>query len=215
MSSSQTTQFLQRWHAGDLEGLNALLERHLPWLREQVHRQLGPVLRKKGDTSDYVQDAMVQFLRYAPRFTVSDEPSFRALVLRVAVNSLRNQYDWFTAKRRAIARERPLPADTVLDLDPGHGEVRTPSKSAIRLEREAWVRLGMELLGPEDREILILREWEDTPFPEIGERLGITQEAARMRHNRAALRLADRVWALRNGRLDEALSEGEESREHG
>jgi len=32
--STENSKQLQRWHEGDEEGLQALLERHLPWLRE-------------------------------------------------------------------------------------------------------------------------------------------------------------------------------------
>lgn len=199
----KTSICLGKWHKGDEQALEELINHHLPWLHEQVHKRLGPILRSKGETVDYVQDAMVQFIRYGPRFTLSSDAQFRALLLRIVENSLRNQYDWFTAKRREIARDRPLPPDSMLCLDAPRGEVRTPSKSAQRLEREAWIRLGIELLDPASREILILHLWDDLPFTEIGARLGITQEAARMRHNRAALRLAEKIWALRSGKLDQ------------
>ncbi|MBK8974662.1 MAG: sigma-70 family RNA polymerase sigma factor [Planctomycetes bacterium] len=197
---------LERWHAGDPRCLDDLLKQHLPWLREQIHRQLGDVLRRKGETMDYVQDAMVQFLQYAPRFQVESEASFRALLLRVARNALCNRYDWFTARRRAIAQERPLPATTILNLSGASRSAVTPSHVAMRHESEAWVRLGMELLDPEERNLLVLRQWDDTPFAVIGEQLGITEDAARMRHKRAVVRLSECVWQLRTGRLDKLLA---------
>jgi RNA polymerase sigma-70 factor (ECF subfamily) len=200
---SQTTLYLQQWHNGDRQGLDALLEQHLPWLEEQVRRRMSAQLKNKAETCDYIQDAVVQFMQYAPRFTVSDKAHFRALLLKVVESTLHNKYRWFMARRREMARERPLPADTVLYLD--SGAARTPSKSAERHEREAWVRLGMELLDPEDKELLVLRNWNKESFSHIGERLGITENAARLRHNRAMDRLTDKVWVLRRGKLPEAL----------
>jgi RNA polymerase sigma-70 factor (ECF subfamily) len=197
----EATEFLQQWHSGDRQGLDALLERHLPWIHAHVRKRMGPVLRKKAETCDYVQDAMIQFLQYGPRFIISDDDAFRALMVRIVENALRDKNDRFTAYRRNIARERPLPPDTVLSLDPPKKRVGTPSRSAERHEREAWIRLGMEFLEPEDREVLVLRQWEKRPLAEIGERFGITEKGAWMRHNRALKRLGKIIWELRSGRL--------------
>jgi RNA polymerase sigma factor (sigma-70 family) len=145
---------------------------------------------------------MIQFLQYGPRFTLSDDARFRALMLKIVENTLRNQHDRFTARRREIARERPLPPDTVLPLDPPEGEVNTPSQSVERRENEAWIRMGMEFLDPKDRELIVLRQWDKLTFVEIGERLGITETAARLRHRRTVSRLGEKVWALRSGKLD-------------
>ena len=198
---TETAHFLKQWHEGDSDGLNALLERHLPWIREHVHQRIGPLLRKMGDTCDYVQDAMVQFLQYGPRFTVLSDEQFRSLVLQIVENALRNQHDRFVALRRKIALERPIPSDTVISLDPVRAPKKTPSMSAERHEREAWIRLGMEFLDPVDREIILLRKWDGLTFPKIGKCLGISKDAARMKHNRAVLKLSEKVGALRRGML--------------
>ena len=170
---------------------------------------MGPLLRGKGETCDYVQDAMVEFLRYGPRFTISDDAVFRALMLKIVENALRHKHEWFTAQRRNIAREFPLPSDTVLSLNPPQGSSQTPSYSAARAEQEAWVRLGLEFLDNEDREVLILRKWQNLSFVAIGEHLGISSNAARKRNNRALDRLTQIIWDVRTGKLSRVL--GEES----
>jgi RNA polymerase sigma factor (sigma-70 family) len=205
MGDSQTSQYLKQWHDGDLKGLEGIINRHLDWIHAQVRQRLSRPLRNKGETSDYVQDILVQFLRFSPRFVLSSEAQFRALLLRIVENALNDKYDWYTARRREIARERPLPSDTILSLDPPHGAIKTPSKSAEQHEREAWIRLGLELLDPDDREILALRQWDNLSFPEIGEELGIAANAARMRHNRAIVRLTDKILALKQGDLDQVF----------
>jgi RNA polymerase sigma-70 factor (ECF subfamily) len=205
--NTETMHSLRLWYRGDQIGLDTLIERHLPWIREQVRRRMGPILRQKADTADYVQDAMVEFLRYGPKVLISDENHFQALIIRIVENSLRQNYDWFTAKRRAISKERPLPSDTVLNLDRPNDAVKTPSAEAQRHEREAWIRLGMELLDPKDQEILILQKWENLSFVEIGKRLNLSTDAARMRHNRAVDRLTEKVQLLRSGDLPKVLAE--------
>ncbi len=209
MEKDQTALFLKQWHDGDQDALGVLLEQNAPWVQSQVRRHMTPLLRSKGETVDYVQDAMMQFLRFAPRFKVANRAHLRGILLKIAQNALHNHYDWFTARRREIARENPLPSDTILCLDPPQQPVKTPSVAAEEHEREAWVRFGMEFLDPEDREVLVLRKWENLSFAAIGEKLGITDDAARMRHNRAVRRLGDKIWALRSGDVDSVLEKSQ------
>src|SRR5262245_11241046 len=150
---SPTTVLLRRWHAGDEDAVRELLERHLPWIRAHVQRRLGPALRRAGETGDYVQEALLEFLRYGPRFVVSEDHRLRGLLARIVENVLRDEHDRYAARRRARARERPLPSDSVLDLDAACDPVTRPSEVAERREWEAWVRLALELLDPEDREV--------------------------------------------------------------
>jgi RNA polymerase sigma factor (sigma-70 family) len=164
-----------------------------------VRRRLGPALRRKDESGDYVQDAVVEFLRYAPRFHMSSDSRFRALLGRIIENVLRDRNDWFTAQRRAMSKERPLPRDTVLNLDPPRQAAESPSQVALQHEQEAWVRLGLEFLDSEDRRLIVFREWEGLTFSAMGERLGISLSAVRDRYLRAVDRLTDEVWALRTG----------------
>lgn len=203
MDENGTSISLQQWHKGDQNALDALIERHLSWIRGRVQRRLGSKLREKGDISDYVQDAVVEFLQYGPRFTISNDARFRGLLLKIVENVICNKYKWFTARRREIARERPLASDTVLSLDPPQQQMDTPSEDAAKHEQEAWIRLGIELVNPEDREVLILRQWDGLSFETIGQRLGITSGAAQVKHFRAVSRLSKKVSALRRGDLDD------------
>ncbi len=202
-----TAWLLGRWHDGDEESLAVLVERHLPWVRAVVAARLGPKLRARAETGDFVQDALIEFLRFVPRFKTSDELHFRALMARIIDTTLRDGNDWFTARRRDMAREQPLPSDSVLDLDSGQIDRDTPSRLLERDERQAWIRLGIELLAAGDRDVIVLRDWDELGFREIGQRLGIGEEAARKRYLRAVRRLAGVVDSLRKGRMKELLQE--------
>lgn len=200
-----TSSFLKRWHKGESEGLEKLIERHLPWIQSYVHRKLSGLLRSKTETGDIVQDAMVQFLRYGPKFHLSNDMQFRGLLAKIIQNVLRDKYDWFTAQRRAIAKERPIPADTVLNLDPLHSNVNTPSQIVYKHEQEAWVRLGLELLDPEYRQVIVLREWEELSFAEIGKSMNMSKDSARRRYMDSILQLMKNVRTLRSGKLENIL----------
>ncbi|MBL8755170.1 MAG: hypothetical protein JNK15_17835, partial [Planctomycetes bacterium] len=68
-----------------------------------------------------------------------------------------------------------------------------------------WVRLALELLEPEDREIVRLRDYDQLSFGAIAAQLGLTEDAARMRHKRAMPKLARTLESLRTGRVGDLL----------
>ena len=196
---SETLDLLQRWQAGDRAALDALIQRDLPWIRARVHHRLGALLRARGETEDYVQEAMLEVLHYGPKFASESLHRFRALLARIIENMLRDRNDWYRAKRRTISREQPLPSDSILDLDRPDRSVTRPSVDAGRRETESLVRLALELLEPDDRKVLLLRQWDELSFPEIATQMGIAPDAVRMRFRRALPKLAQKVAALRLG----------------
>ncbi|MGE3175118.1 MAG: RNA polymerase sigma factor [Planctomycetota bacterium] len=197
-------ELLRRWHAGDQDALGELVEVCLPWLRQHVDQRLGAFLRGRGDADDYLQDALLDFLRDGPRFQVRDERQFRGLLVRVIENTLRDRNDWFRARRRNLgAGDAALPDGSVLDLHAGLVRSSTPSRGAVREEGRAWVRLALELLDPEDRKVILGRDYEQRPFEDLGRELGLSAGAARMRWTRAVGRLAQTMLELRQGRIDD------------
>jgi len=205
--SPTTRVLLRRWHAGDLEARDQLLAKHLDWIRLRVHQRLGPSLRARGTTGDYVQDVACEVLQYMPRFAVEDGDRFRALIGRIVENVLRDKSDWYASMRRSRARERPLPPDTVLHLDLPRERVVTPSSAAHAREQEAWVWLGLDLLDEVDRTTLILRDWQGATFAAIGEKLGMSVDRVERRYRHAFERLALKVKALRRGDIDRAVTD--------
>ena len=200
---TETMDLLLRWHGGDRAALDQLIARDLPWIEQHVRRRLGPALRARGDTQDYMQDAMIEVLNYGPRFISTSQSKFRNIVARIIENVLRDKHDWHKAKRRAMSRERSIPRDSVIDLDRPMDSVTRPSEKAQQNERESWVRLALEFLQPEDRKVILLRQWEGKSFPEIAEALSISTDTARMRFNRALPRLGQRVAELRSGKTEQ------------
>lgn len=195
----QTLVWLQRWHGGDRQALELLLQRDLDWIRNHVSRRLGEALRRRGDTQDFLHEAVIEVLHYTPRFVVATRQQFRRLLAQIVENMLRDHRDYYARKRRDLAREQALPADSVLQLDPGVRSVTRPSEAAARHEETAWLRLAMELLEPEDRDVILLRQWENLAWSEIGERMGLGEDTVRMRFQRALPRLSQKVEALRRG----------------
>lgn len=196
-----TLELLQRWHRGEQDALKELLRRDLPWIRDRLHQRLGGLLRQRGDTEDYLHEVVLEVMRYTPHFLVSTGDTFRRLLTQITENMLRDKHDYFLRHRRDAAREQSLPDSAVLCLDARARSATSPSQGAERSEEEAWLRLALELLSPEDRLVIVLREYERLAFADVGARLGIQENAARMRFQRGLARLADKVAALRRGEV--------------
>ena len=69
--------------------------------------------------------------------------------------------------------------------------------------------MGVRLLSPDEQQIIHLREWDKNAFSDIANQIGTTEDAARMRFNRALKRLASIVIKLQRGELDAAVSDAE------
>lgn len=206
---SDTAQLLLRWARGDHDAMATLIAEDAPWIEAQVRRRLGPQLRQRVDTQDIVQNTLLAILQSGPCFVCSDRAHLRALLARMVQNAIHAQVDHATAGKRDVRREvQPrvrTDSGSVLFLDAKSAAITGPGDAAAAGETRAWVRLALELLEPDDRNVILWREFEDHSFAAIGARLGTSEDAARMRFGRALPRLATKLKALRAGQLDGAL----------
>ena len=201
-------------HGGDQEALQKLIADHLPWIEARVRQRLSPAVRQEGDTQDFVQDALLEVLRDGPRFAIDNATSFRALLARIVENTLIDRQRYMNRERRDRRRECPLPNSSVIVLGSPAKTVTAPSAHAVRSERQAWLRLALELLDPDDREVIRLRDWEELSFPAAGERLGVSEDAMRKRYRRALPRLAQKLEMLRRGTWQDELGEASIAHHH-
>lgn len=204
-----TQNLVERSRQGDAAALHQLLLRELDWIRATVSRNLGGIVRRLDDTSDVVQEAVIRVLQNGPRVSIADRAQFRALMSKVVLSTLHS----LASRYRAAKRGHDQRAD---GYDPDHapggqagpGRSHTgPQSRAVREEEGAWIRLARDLLSTDDQDALHLREWEGLAFADIGRRLGISEDAARMRCVRATRRLGEIVLLLKAGRLDQVLQE--------
>ena len=122
-----------------------------------------------ADAEDIVQDAFVKFWRR--NHNVQNRALLYATVRSTALDLIRRD------SRRA-RREREAIADLEQAVEP---EFRTEDESQRALA------MAMERLPNEQREVLVMKIWNDLSFAEIGQALGISQNTAASRY-RYALR---------------------------
>jgi RNA polymerase sigma-70 factor, ECF subfamily len=94
------------------------------------------------------------------------------------------------ARQRAVGREVGLPdRSSLLLAQQLLAAGSTPSQRLDRRELIQKVRKAVTELGDEDREILVMRDFEGLSYQEVACLLDIEVAAARQRHGRALLRL--------------------------
>lgn len=214
---TDTAEILRRFHGGDSAALAELVANDGAWIEAHVRKRLGAQLRARVDTQDIVQNTLIEVLKSGPRFVVDDRAQMRALLARLIENVLRHQARHDRQQRRDVRREErlagPDSAGTVVELPAQRGA--GPATAAGSGEQRDWVRLALELLDPDDREVIVGREFDGLPFAVIGERLGLSEAHARVRFQRALPKLGRVLQRLRQGRLADALADADGSDDRG
>ena len=202
----ETVELLQRWHAGDREALDVLLDRNLPRLhrfaRAKLHGEFAR-LRREQDSLDLVQDSAARVLEYVPRFVPRDAEQFFGLLCTFVLNHLRNRLR--SSGVRGDAEWKADFGDSVLDLRVSERSADLPARAAQAHEERAWVRLALEFLPEADRRLVFARVMAEAPWEEVAAELATTPDAARMRFHRLMPEVANLVRRLREGRVDELL----------
>jgi RNA polymerase sigma-70 factor (subfamily 1) len=146
--------------------------------------ELGP-LRAKVAPSDLVQDVCQQAVTHLGQFTGDSPQSFRAWVLQILRNRVRNLRRHFGAAKRAACREVPLTDDS----RQGPCDSATASRIVTRREEAERLRAAIGRLPEHHRELIRRHDLEGQTFAEIGARIGRSADAVRMAHARALVRL--------------------------
>jgi RNA polymerase sigma-70 factor, ECF subfamily len=168
-----------------------LLEHFRPYLLVVADRELDSVLRPKGGASDLVQDTLVAAYRDRRRCKDRSPKEIRAwlrAILRFQLANLRRRYR--EAAARSVGREVPsgqLPRDFE---PPAH--IASLSEEVQRREELDRLASVFGWLPEPQRQIVTQRVQGRATFAQIGEKLGMSEEAVRTAWRRALRRL--RGW---------------------
>ncbi len=153
--------------------------------QDRIYRVAYGMLRHREDAMEVAQDAFVRAYRSLDRFRGDAE--FSTWLYRIAVNLSRNRLRTRIRRRE----DRTVSFDdrnddegrraTAEPVDPGP----TPRDEAAARDFERRVRVAMEDLPRDAREILWLRNVEGASYARIAEILGCTQGTVKSRIFRA------------------------------
>jgi RNA polymerase sigma-70 factor (ECF subfamily) len=154
-------------------------------------------MRARVDASDVVQEAQAEVLRRIGDYLEREPMPFHLWLRRLGYeNLLRIRRQHVEAGCRTVNREMALPeASSVVLARNLLGSDGTPSQHVARNELLARLNQAMADLAEEDREVLLLRNYEGLSSQEVGQLLGIEAATARKRHGRALIRLREALLA--------------------
>jgi RNA polymerase sigma factor (sigma-70 family) len=175
-----TADLLERARAGDETALNQLFERHMPALRRWASGRLPRWARDIADTTDLVQETILETLKHLDRFEHRGDGALQAYLRQGVINRIRNEL-----RKLAIRGANRA-------LDSGMRDDGTsPLEAAVAQQTLERYDAALQRLTDEEREAVVSRVEFGLSYREIAGVLGKpSPDAARMLVVRSLLKLA-------------------------
>lgn len=189
--ASQT--LLDAARTGSEEAKEALLARYAGRLLALIRLRMGPSLRAHLESQDLLQATLLKSYARLRDFRGDDPAALMAWLAAIARHEVADQVDFQRRQRRDLVRETGLGPEA----EAVPAQVRSALSQAIWSEQAARLEAALEALPEPQREVIVLRKLEELSFAEIGERLGTSEDACRMRFARAMAALTVRLGGMR------------------
>jgi RNA polymerase sigma-70 factor (ECF subfamily) len=152
------------------------LGRHRAYLHLLARQHLDQRLRGKFDSSDVVQQALLQAHMSRDQFRGQTEAERIAWLRQILARCLANALRDFSRDKRDVAREHSL--EQALQESSARvdqwlaAEQSSPCEGMEKQEEMLRMAEALAQLPEAQREALVLQHWEGQSLAEIGERLG-------------------------------------------
>jgi RNA polymerase sigma-70 factor, ECF subfamily len=184
--------------AGDRAAVVELLERYRDRLRRMVAMRLDPRLQGRVDASDVIQEGYLDAIRRLDEFIRDPSVPFY-IWLRFLVGQRVQEHHrrHLGTPGRDIGREVSIYRGAMPGASTGAlaarllGKLTSPSQAAIRAERKIRLQEALNRIEPLDREILVLRHYEQMTNSSAAAALGLDVSASSKRYTRALQRLKE------------------------
>jgi RNA polymerase sigma-70 factor (ECF subfamily) len=195
---SNTDDLLRRAQGGEVAALGELFVRYRDRLRQMIRLRLDRRLYGRIDPSDVLQEAYVDASRRFPEYNADPAVPFylwlRSLTGQRLI-TLHRQH--LGAQMRDAGQEvslyrGALPQASSVSL--AHhllGRLTSPTQAAVKAEMQLRLQEALNAMDPLDREVLVLRHFEELTNNETAEVLGLGKSAASKRYIRALERLRE------------------------
>lgn len=181
--------------AGDEAKLAPLFECYRERLLRMVNFRIHPRLVGRLDPEDILQDTYIEAGKRIDAFTGDDKPFLVWIRLITQQTMIDLHRKHLGAKMRNAGREVSAPASgTLSGFFVGH--ITSPSRAVMREEARVKIEQALESMDEIDREVLLLRHFEELSNKEAAAVLGIQENAASNRYVRALGRLKGYLGSL-------------------
>ena len=166
---------LNHYLSGDRSAMSQLIERHSRRVRDYINM----MVKDRDLADDIFQETFIKAVRVIDEGRYTDNGKFLSWILRIAHNQV---IDYFRAQRQDKAvSESEAGYDILGTLKLAE---RTVEDSMVSEQIERDVRGLVELLPPEQREVVMMRYFSGLSFKDIAEQTDVSINTAlgRMRY---------------------------------
>jgi RNA polymerase sigma-70 factor (ECF subfamily) len=199
----QVPDLVARVSAGDRGAIVELLGRYRARLRRMVALRLDPRLQGRVDASDVIQEGYLDAMRRLEEYTRDPSVSFYVWLRFLVGQRVAECHRRYLGRPgRDVGREVSIYRGVMPGVSSGAlaarllGKLTSPSQAAMRAERKIRLQEALNRMDPLDREILVLRHYEQMTNGDAAAALGLDKSAASKRYTRALQRLKEILAAL-------------------
>ena len=185
---SLTPDLLRRVARRDREAMDVFFAHYY----DRVYAHVVNLLRDRTLGEDVCQDVFLRLHRSVEQLDPGRDPT--GWVFTVATNAVRDH--WRSREHKRGAREQGVDDLTRLDVEHPDANVQAVMEKDEDL-RSVWAAL--EELSPDDREIILLRDYEEIETASVGAMLKLKPDAVRQRYSRAVKRLGELYRRRKDG----------------
>lgn len=156
----------------DEHAFHALFDMHADKIFSYAFSRVGD----RDASKDITQDTFIALWHSLPSFSYQGEEAFLGFIFVIAKRRIMKHY---TAQTKERTHTVPLDQD---EKETGDGHL-------VTYDEYRELAAGLTRLNQKYQEVLRLRYWGTLSFLEIGEALGIAENAARVLHHRALKKL--------------------------
>ncbi|HKI20201.1 MAG TPA: sigma-70 family RNA polymerase sigma factor [Isosphaeraceae bacterium] len=191
---------IERAAAGELSALDPIFTAYRDRLIRLVTIRLDPRLQRRVDASDVVQEGLVDAWGRIGEYLA--DPSrmpfylwIRFLVRQRVADAHRRHFGAArnAGKEISLYRSDMPEVNTAALVAHLLGHITSPSEAAIRAERSIRLQEALSAMDEIDREILVLRHYEQLSNGDAALVLGLDKSATSKRYIRALLRLKEHL----------------------
>ena len=178
----------------ELAELGTLVEAHWARLVQIVRRRMDASLGLRLDAEEIVNTAFLDARRRWTAYRSERKVSPFVWLYRIVNDRLIEEWRTATRQKRDMRQNVPWPERPSVDLGLRLVAPDTsPTQAAVRNEEALLMKQALEQLREADREVIMLRGYDEMSFQEIGELLDISENTATVRYVRA-LRKLKTTW---------------------
>ena len=192
----ETDKLLDDARQGKDGAVDALLGRLREPLRRVIDLRLDPVLGRRVDASDIVQDVLIEANQRLTEYLKTPNMPFHLWLRHLAQDRIIDAHRRHrTAQRRSLDREQTINAPAWAEDSSTSlvaqlmDQEKTPASEAIQAELARRLANAVNELNDDDRGIILMRHQEQLANQEVAKLLNLSEAAASMRYLRALRRL--------------------------